>query len=67
MRLASLKMPNESFTDVINRPTGRRSILELAGTLTKEKGDELRRRVEKLHITSDNKLSTTTSRMREPY
>jgi predicted CopG family antitoxin len=67
MRLASLKMPNESFTDVINRPTGRRSILELAGTLTKEKGDELRRRVEKLRITSDNRLSTTTRRMREPY
>jgi predicted CopG family antitoxin len=34
-RLASFKMPNESFTDVINGLTGRRSILELAGILTK--------------------------------
>jgi predicted CopG family antitoxin len=66
-RLTSFKMPNESFKDVINRLTGRRSILELAGILTKEEGDELRRRVGQLRITSDDRLSTTTSRMREPY
>ena len=41
-RLASLKRPNESFTDVVNRLTGKRSILELAGTLTKDEGEELR-------------------------
>jgi len=47
-RLAALKGPNESFTDVINRLTGRRSILELAGVLTEAEGEELRRRVEEL-------------------
>jgi len=33
-RLAALKRSNESFTDVINRLAGKRSILELAGVLT---------------------------------
>jgi predicted CopG family antitoxin len=40
-RLASLKRPNESFTQVINRLTQKRSILELAGTLSEEDAAEI--------------------------
>ena len=40
-RLASLKRPNESFTQVINRLTQKRSILELAGTLSEEDAAEV--------------------------
>jgi predicted CopG family antitoxin len=44
-RLASLKRLNESFTDVINRLVGKRSLLELAGILTGREAEELRRSV----------------------
>lgn len=51
-RLSALKKPGESFTDVVNRLTRKRSIieltriLELAGTLTEEEGEEIRRNIE---------------------
>jgi len=65
-RLAALKGPNESFTDVINRLTGKRSILELAGVLTTAEGDELRREVEDLRLKSEKRVASTVLRMREP-
>ena len=40
-RLRTLKTGKESFTDVINRVTGKRSILEFAGILTEEEGNKL--------------------------
>lgn len=40
-RLRMKKGHNESFTDVINRITGKRSIMELAGILSKEEGEKL--------------------------
>ena len=40
-RLRTNKMENESFTDVINRITNKRSIMELAGILTNKEADEL--------------------------
>ena len=40
-RLKTRKEKNESFTDVINRVTGKRSIMELAGILSKEEGEKL--------------------------
>jgi len=42
-RLKIRKEKNESFTDVINRMTGKRSIMELAGILSKEEGEKLER------------------------
>jgi len=65
-RLAALKGPNESFTDVINRITGRRSILELAGVLTEAEGDELRRRVEELRLGSARRVEATARRVQGP-
>lgn len=47
-RLKSIKKPNESFTDVINRLTGRRSILELVGVLSKEEGKEIKQRIKEM-------------------
>lgn len=40
-RLKVRKEKNESFTDVINRITGRRSIMEFAGILSEEEGEKL--------------------------
>lgn len=40
-RLKMQKEKNESFTDVINRVTGKRSIMEFAGILTEEEGQKL--------------------------
>lgn len=40
-RLKVQKEKNESFTDVINRMTGKKSIMELAGILSKEEGEKL--------------------------
>jgi predicted CopG family antitoxin len=65
-RLASLKGPNESFTDVVNRLTGKRSILELAGALTGDEGEELRRRIGETRSASRERLSETSRRMTEP-
>jgi len=42
-RLKMRKEKNESFTDVINRVTGKRDIMEFAGILSKEEGEKLRR------------------------
>ena len=41
-RLKMRKENNESFTDVINKITGKRNIMELAGILSKEEGKKLK-------------------------
>jgi len=64
-RLASLKRPNESFTDVINRLTGRRSILELTGVLTEAEAEEIRVRIQELRSSSRARISATLRRMHE--
>ena len=65
-RLAALKGPKESFTDVINRLTGRRSILELAGLLTSREGRELRLRVQEVHRNSRKRILSVSSQMKQP-
>jgi predicted CopG family antitoxin len=62
-RLASMKTDNESFTDVINRLTGKRSILELAGTLTGEECSELSDAVKGLRAKSRDRVSSVSRRM----
>ncbi|MBI3051196.1 antitoxin VapB family protein [Candidatus Woesearchaeota archaeon] len=44
-RLASLKGPNESFTDVVKRLTKSRSLFDLVGILSDDEAAELRRHV----------------------
>ena len=56
-RLAALKKQNESFTDVVNRLTMKRSILELAGALTEKEGEEIRRSVMELREASSKRFT----------
>lgn len=44
-KLASMKVAKESFSDVINRITGKRSILELAGVLSNEETREMKKHI----------------------
>lgn len=62
-RLASRKRVNESFTDVINRITGKRSILELAGILDSSQANEVRSEVRKLRRRSAKGLAMAAKRM----
>ena len=62
-RLAALKKPNESFTEVVNRLTRKRSILELAGTLTGKEGDETRREIKELRKASQRRINSSTRRV----
>ncbi len=65
-RLAALKGPRESFTDVINRLTGRTSVLELAGALTGKEADELRSKIRELRTGITASLAKASRRMRNP-
>jgi predicted CopG family antitoxin len=62
-RLAALKKPNESFTEVVNRLTRKKSILELAGTLTGKEGDETRREIKELRKASQRRINSSTRRV----
>jgi len=62
-RLAALKKPNESFTEVVNRLTRKRSILELVGSLTEKEGDEIRINIEELREASSKRARVTASRV----
>lgn len=42
-RLKNLKEEGESFSDVVNRLTGKYALLDLVGTLTEEEAERFRR------------------------
>lgn len=44
-RLAGLKREGESFTDVVNRLTGKAAVFDLVGILTRQEAEALRRSV----------------------
>lgn len=58
-----MKGPKESFTDVINRLAGKRSILDLAGLLTSKEGAELRSKVREIRAESRTRMSETSRKM----
>jgi len=62
-KLAALKEPGESFTDVINRLAGKGSILDLAGTLSPKEAAELRSKVREVRAKSRMRLNKTAGRM----
>jgi len=64
-KLAALKEPGESFTDVINRLAGKGSILDLAGVLSPKQAAELRSGVREVRAKSRIRLSETRRRMTE--
>ena len=51
-RLRLKKEKNESFTDVINRITGKRSLLELAGILSNEEADNMKKHIKEMRTRS---------------
>lgn len=60
-RLKVRKEKNESFSDVINKITGKKSIMELAGILSKEQAEKLEK-----HIRDRRKASREhTDKIRE--
>lgn len=64
-RLAALKKTNESFTEVVNRLTRKRSILELAGVLTLKEGEEINGEIMKLRKKSSNRIKSTTKKVEQ--
>ena len=55
-RLKTKKAHNESFTDVINRITGKKSIMELAGILSDKEANQLREHVKNIRARSGERM-----------
>jgi predicted CopG family antitoxin len=62
-KLAAMKGPRESFTDVINRLAGKKSVLDLAGVLSAREAADLRSNVRIIRSHSKDRLAATTRRM----
>ena len=56
-RLRMKKEKNESFTDVINRITGKRDIMEFAGILTDQEAEKIREHIQKRRQASREHLN----------
>jgi predicted CopG family antitoxin len=62
-RLKALKRPGESFTEVIERMTRSRGILDLAGTLSKEQAREVSERIGEMRERSRRRMQHTVERL----
>lgn len=62
--MAAMKGPKESFTDVINRLAGKKSVLDLVGLLTPKEGAELRSNIQDIRARSRKRASETERRIR---
>ena len=62
--MAAMKGPKESFTDVINRLAGRKSVLDLVGLLTPKEGAELRSNIQDIRARSRKRAAETGRRIR---
>jgi predicted CopG family antitoxin len=58
-KLAAMRGPKESFTDVISRLARKRSVLDLAGLLTPKEGAELRANIRGARTKSRKRLEET--------
>ena len=56
-RLRMKKEKNESFTDVINRITGKRDIMEFAGILTDQEAEKIKEHIQKRRQASRERLN----------
>ena len=65
-RLAAHKRDDETFSEVVLRLAGERSLLELAGILTDEEADALRDAIEERRERRTVELQEVTDRMRGP-
>jgi len=64
-RLAAHKREDETFSDVVLRLAGERSLLELAGLLTDEEADKLREAVAERRARRTEELEAVADRIRE--
>ncbi len=64
-RLKSLKKPGESFTELIERMTQQKAILELAGVLTPQEGRSMRETIEKMRKESSDRVLHVAKRLDE--
>lgn len=62
-RLASRKREGESFSDVVKRVIGERSLLEIAGVLSDEEADELWDAIEARRSAREAELDDLAERM----
>ena len=56
-RLNANKLENESFTEVINRITNKRSIMELAGILNEKEGIKLKEYIKNRRLISRKRMN----------
>lgn len=64
-RLAAHKRESETFSDVILRLAGERSLMELAGVLNDEEADAMRDAIEERRERRSDELEDTAGEMRE--
>jgi len=64
-RLAAHKREDETFSDVVLRLAGERSLLELAGVLNDEEADELRTVIAERRERRREELAEIADRLRE--
>ncbi len=56
-RLKMRKEPRESFTDIINRITEKRDIMEFAGILTDEDAEKMKDHIKKMRQSSTDRIN----------
>ena len=62
-RLASLKEKKESFSDVINKITNKRSLFELIGLLSDTTADELEKNIKEINKRMRKELDQTVKEL----
>ncbi len=62
-RLKALKRSGESFTDVVERLTKSRGVLELAGVLSNSEGKEIKEGVRKIRERSHRRFKRTIEKL----
>ncbi len=61
-RLRSLKRPGESFTELIERMTRQKGVLELAGVLTPTEGRAMKETIERLRAESSDRMQRVANK-----
>jgi len=57
-RLKTRKNENDSFSEVIYKITGKRSLLEIAGSLSKEEASKVEEEIKKARDLSNRRINT---------
>ena len=62
-RLRQRKKPRESFTDVINRLTEKKSLMEFAGILSDEDANRIEESIRKIRVESAKRMSKISAEL----